>query len=680
MKKQKRQFNIKKIILSTIIFSGIILIIFNINFSFTKYNNLVFTNNVYSADTQVMGDSRTTSNTQMNHRTGDVEGMGGIIDELGHPITTMLYGILFTIAKLIGALLGIINYSLSPKFVDTLLSSDAIYTGWKIVRDTLNIMFVFFLLFSAFSTIFQVSRYHIKSTWVMIVVMALLVNFSWPITRVIIDFSNVTMDYVLNGESGNNISSGETVSSAGLMGRLSSTAGFFEIMIGENAFEGPNSNKLKDKNNTSILIVGIIIGAIFLFTIGAIAIMLLLRVILMAVLLVFASTGYVFAAFPSTRSISSKWWKALLDQAILGPVVLFALMLAVGVMDSINTVEGNAEMGQLQKLPQYAVAIILIWTGILAAKNISGQTAGIALSGANKVKGFAKNAGMKAGRFGVKSGDRMMAGGVNRMINKGGKIGKIGGGLATLRAMPDRAKNIKTRLDKKGENALEQTKAHGLNDSKWGGDKNALKNLEHKQFNEKVKKNEEKSTEALIKGLKTAEGTDLQAMVKVLEKRDEANVTKALAKKAETAKTDDLSVIVKSIEKKKDVGEDEMKSLAKVMHKLDDTMKKTVIKKATETGNAHIVADGMKNHLVSTGKTDAQARTEVHKMVYKNMNAEGLAKNKESLLRAASNPSGELYNDINQKLNRTGFARDFQRYVADNDTYNAATRINGTNL
>jgi len=91
-------------------------------------------------------------------------------------IKLLLYALLVTIGKFIAGMLKIIEFSLSPDFVNILFESPAIYTGWKMVRDTLNIMFIFFLLFSAFSTIFQVSKYHIKSTWVMTVVMALLVN------------------------------------------------------------------------------------------------------------------------------------------------------------------------------------------------------------------------------------------------------------------------------------------------------------------------------------------------------------------------------------------------------------------------------------------------------------------------------------------------------------------------
>ncbi len=573
MKKQNKQFLIKKIILSTIIFSGVFLVIFNINFSFSK-TYYIYINKVFAGDVQAGGKP---SRPQSQQTDVSSESGGTKLNNLGELV---VYGLLKTIAILISATVHLINFSLSEEFVNNLFNSKAIYTGWKMVRDTLNIMFIFFLLFSAFSTIFQVSKYHIKSTWVMIVVMALLVNFSWPITRVIIDFSNVTMDYIL-GSPGTGTSTGE-VASAGLMGKLSNNAKFFEIMIGKDYFVKGTNNKINlDKEGVlSAMMIGIIIGAIFLFTIGAIALLLLIRVILMAVLLVFASAGFVFAAFPSTSSVSSKWWKALLDQAILGPVVLFSLMLAVGVMGEVNdSVSQTHTMisGQLKALPQYAVSIILIWTGILAAKSISGQTAGMALNGATRVKGFA----WKSTKFGAKVGDGWMARGVNRAIKSDNKfVGGLGRGAARLRAVPDRAKNIYQSGKKKNEDALALTKAHGLNDSRAGGDKSAIAKYKDKKVAEEIKKLKES-------------GASLKTMM-------------AEVSGAKGAKRDAL---IHTISNHKDFGKGEDKDydkLIKMMLKLDKGQRGAIEGKLKENGKGHLVVQNLAKELQANAKKEGK--------------------------------------------------------------------------
>ena len=664
---QIKQLSIKKLITSTIIFSGIFLVIFNINFSFLQTNNIIYINKVFANSTPnpssappSLGGGATDKSAGEKMRDPDVSVARGSkgIDNL-HEL--MAYGVLKMIAKFISGMIGIIKFSLSEGFVNTLFESPAIYTGWKMVRDTLNIMFIFFLLFSAFSTIFQVSKYHIKSTWVMIVVMALLVNFSWPVTRVIIDFSNVTMDHIL-GSTGTTT---DSVASSGLMGQLANNSKFFEMMIGETYFVDDISGKITfedEKGAFTAMLMGIVVGAIFLFTVGAIALLLLIRVILMAVLLVFASAGFVFAAFPSTRSISSKWWKALLDQAVLGPIVLFSLLLAVGVMGDVSTSTAAANKmieGQLKNLPQYSVAIILIWTGILAAKSISGQTANLALSGARKVRGAA----WKSSKFGAGVGDKIIAGGVNRMNRSDNKTMKgIGRGLSTIRSMPDRAKNIYKSKQKASEDALAEAKAHGLNDDKWGGDKNALKNVKHRKINELMKEYEIESTSVLANKAKTAKGSELTAIIKTLGKRD-------------------------------DVSEKEMKKLAGVMDKLDSTMQKAVIKKAQETGNAHTVLDAVTKleeqkiaedsgvdigNLSSTQKNDARKSASVS--IYNGMDGKTFAKQKETIKQISSGNMDFQYvgYELNNKLDRVGFARDMQH--VDSKTYANLESINNTNL
>jgi len=575
VKIQKKQISIKKLILSTILFSGIFLVIFNINFSFLQINS---GRHVIKVCYSSLGAANQASlNTEV---TGNLQGIenGSWMDNF-NPFPRLLMWIILALAKMISLMASLIAFSLSDTMM-SLFNNEGIYTGWKTVRDMLNIMFIFFLLFSAFSTIFQVSKYHIKSTWVMIVVMALLVNFSWPITRVMIDFSNVTMAYIIGEKHGEDVSKGGT----GLMAKLGSSAAFTKMIVGEDYFN-ENTNKIKNADGVvAAMIIGIIIGAIFLFTIGAIALLLLMRVILLAVLLVFASAGFVFAAFPSTRGTANQWWDALLKQLFLGPVVLFALMLTVGVLDSMNF-ESKAllGLGAYKNLPNYAVTIILLWSGIIASQKISGQTAGFALGGARRVRGAA----WKGTKFGAGVGDKVIAGGVNRMNNSDSKIMKtIGGGMSTIRSMPDRGKNIYNRNKASGEDALAEAKAHGLNDGAWGGDKHAMDNLNKKNQNKIKKEQDNESTGSIAAGLAAAKGDKLIASIETLSKRE-------------------------------DLSADEMKDLAKSLRAVKSQFgadskevkgaESKIVKKAKETGNGHtIVNEGIKTSREYFGGLDAK--------------------------------------------------------------------------
>ncbi|MGB4943433.1 MAG: hypothetical protein WBO92_05005, partial [Candidatus Moraniibacteriota bacterium] len=62
------------------------------------------------------------------------------------------------------------------------LNFPAVYTLWQFIRDFFNLFFIFILLFSAFATIFQVDSFNIRTLFKNILLAALLINFSYPIT------------------------------------------------------------------------------------------------------------------------------------------------------------------------------------------------------------------------------------------------------------------------------------------------------------------------------------------------------------------------------------------------------------------------------------------------------------------------------------------------------------------
>ncbi len=232
-----------------------------------------------------------------------------------NPFPRLFFWVLIGISKLIYLAVSTISFSLSDTIMK-IFESEGLYTGWVVVRDFFNIFFIFFLIFSAFCTIFQVSKYHIRSTWIMIVVMALLVNFSWPLTRVMIDISNVTMVYILNGSG---MTEKNAVKSKGLVAKLSQETEFIYLILGGNYVSKDKSTIYRKDGLVSAMLVGIIFGLIFLFTMVAIGILLLIRTILLAVLLVLSPVGFILMAFPSTRSRANQWWSELIDQLYVGP-------------------------------------------------------------------------------------------------------------------------------------------------------------------------------------------------------------------------------------------------------------------------------------------------------------------------------------------------------------------------
>lgn len=106
------------------------------------------------------------------------------------PLICLAISLFKVLSAFVSIAVSFFGWVVDPAKLTAVIASDSVYLAWKNVRDFLNIAFILFLLFSAFCTIFQVSKYSIKNTWLNIVLMALLVNFSFPIARFVIDISN----------------------------------------------------------------------------------------------------------------------------------------------------------------------------------------------------------------------------------------------------------------------------------------------------------------------------------------------------------------------------------------------------------------------------------------------------------------------------------------------------------
>lgn len=410
-----------------------------------------------------------------------------------NPVTSAIAWLLIAIIRLFSMFIvmgvSLIKFTLTPAFL-SVLSNEAIYMGWQAVRDVLNMFFIFFLLYSAFCTIFQISRYHIKSTWVMIVVMALLVNFSWPIAHVLVDISNVIMMYIIGDGGGINDNT--------MLSNLANESGIAEILLENgNAITVSGDNidiKAGASGVLTALLMGIITSALFAFTIGFIALLLVLRVMLLAIYMVFASVGFAMAAFPGTRSYASQWWDGFTKQLIVGPLVLFSLLLAAMMLQSINNIPAfknglitaATENGGIGNLLTYVISIGMIWVCVLAAQRVSGQTAGIAMRGATKIRGALKSSGMGA----VKGMDYGMATMSNKASNSQNRVLKtMGNSLNLVRSVPTRVKNVRDAGKKNYQNAIDESVAHGsAMVGAFGGDKDAVAIIKERRSKQRRKK------------------------------------------------------------------------------------------------------------------------------------------------------------------------------------------------
>lgn len=360
---------------------------------------------------------------------------GAVVNETVKPVlwafNWLLYGVLWLLSTLLlvsGALLDmVLKEELFREVID-----DNLYTLWIFVRDFINLFFMLALLFAAFATIFQVEKYHLKKMIVLLVVMALLVNFSYAITLFVIDFSNSAMYYFVDSMhrvAGHQNS--EFVSSSAI---LNGITGFTDIQ--KAVPEGST-------DSTQEILLLIVFTFILFITLLAIAINLLIRLVAFLILLVFSPVGFALAFFPATKKISNDWWSSLFKYAFMGPIMAFFLLMAIVILDSRpispSDIIGDSEKTKLGGILNLIFAVSFLWMGLVSSLKFGGMASGSAMSFAkatgNKIRGYTQK-----GAWGLT------------------KMGGRGIDMATRHNISGTAGAIKMGWNKLGENYKEASK------------------------------------------------------------------------------------------------------------------------------------------------------------------------------------------------------------------------------
>ncbi len=285
----------------------------------------------------------------------------------------------------------IFQWIVNPANMKAVIDNKIIYQIWRTVRDVFNVAFIMVLLFSAFATIFQsAANFNYKKVLLNLVIMALLVNFSYPIARFIIDASNMMM--------------------YGFLGKIGGSNSFLTI-INESGLDQIFTPTTKEPD-TLFLLSAVIFTFIFAITLLIIAVLLVIRTITLAVYVIFSPIAFVGSILPGTAlaEAGSKWWKDFMQQCFAGPIMVFMLYVATQMIIAINASKGNmTEIAGLQTVAGqdgfgdtlgkfiasasfFSIPIIILWLGIIKAQE-SGIHGAKAVVGAGTK--LMKNVGMK---------------------------------------------------------------------------------------------------------------------------------------------------------------------------------------------------------------------------------------------------------------------------------------------
>jgi len=240
-----------------------------------------------------------------------------------------------------------LEYSL--KYFSELANADFIKGIWSLIRDICNIFFIFILVYIGIATMLGIGG-DTKKMLINVVVAAVLINFSWSISRAVIDVSNVaTVDFYNQMSSSSETVSqrfsrifrvAELVDPSTIKDPGSSTKKLLESSLAQTAFAVMAFKTVNLLVLFMLLVVFITGGILFL-----------IRTVVLIFVIIFSPIAFLAYCAPSTlSSFWSKWWGQLVNQAFFAPVFVFLLLLTTVVAESLYA-SVNKELSAIMGAP-----------------------------------------------------------------------------------------------------------------------------------------------------------------------------------------------------------------------------------------------------------------------------------------------------------------------------------------
>lgn len=366
-----------------------------------------------SAATAVYNDSVSTGDTLAN-AVNNPTGLGEIGKAIGAGLMTaalsVVIAVLAVIAFFCKYLLMFAGWTLDATLNPALYnftSNQMVVGGWIIVRDVCNLFFLLVLLFIAMCTILKIEKYHAKKTLLMLIIMALLINFSKPIAIFIFDGSQLLMNFFLSQIT---TVGGQNAPSTKI------AADIAEFMYGS------LKSQLEGSSTSPELAVYYLFIVVFLFMFAialfVTAIFLVIRIVAVMILIIVSPLAFFAAIVPDFSKMSSSWWSALFKYSYYGPAAAFFLFLAVkfslatgNVLPRLNVTGGN---DVIQHIIIYLTVLVFLYASVIMSQQFGIFAANAIVGNANKFMKWAGGMTKTGGMWGWGSRSLGLTGGFSQ--------------------------------------------------------------------------------------------------------------------------------------------------------------------------------------------------------------------------------------------------------------------------
>lgn len=292
------------------------------------------------------------------------------------------------IAKFFTELAGsLLNWVLSPDFISLSYTNPAentiIEIGLGVTRGFANMLLVLVLVYIAIATILRLANYETRKLLVTFIFVALLVNFAPVIVGVIVDASNIIMNFFvedLKADAFGKIMAAKVESiSAGFTERTEIESGWDQIT----------------QLAVMVPFLWILTLILLLFTI-----LFILRYLVIWLLVILAPLAFVAYILPNTRKYFEQWWSQLINWSFIGVTCGFFLYLGLLLVTKVPTVISTPTTsgdGTFNAILPFFVSIIFLGIGFTFGLKTSA-------AGASAVISTVKSRGGSTARLAKKAG------------------------------------------------------------------------------------------------------------------------------------------------------------------------------------------------------------------------------------------------------------------------------------
>ena len=305
---------------------------------------------------------------------------------------------------------------------------EIINIGWSFSRDLVNMLFILILVFIGLATILKLRDYEAKKTLPLLIIIALLVNFSGVIVGFFVDLGNILTNFFLKNTALSNI------------GNIWDLAWSYFSSSVVTVFTGVGDILTNIGEWVGIIVYGLILlffYAFATFIYFVIMLIFLARVLILWILMILAPFAFACYILPATKRWWNQWWQQLIQWSIIGVPIGFFLWISSWMLTNMSTqtIFGDVptfsnitEVTGITGMSDFINALAGLITSILGPCLALGLLAiGVMLSlqlapsGAQGIINFGKKTGMTAGGWAARKGGSWARERVPKRVREAGK-------------------------------------------------------------------------------------------------------------------------------------------------------------------------------------------------------------------------------------------------------------------